>query len=427
VLLIAYSLLGLAVLVGNGTLPGLPFAVAAAGLLVYAWVRGSRMVPWMLPWLVALNAVLVLTRAPAAGALFSLFAPLTILQAVLAIVAYLRPQFVGRAALAVALGLYAVTGAFVIARSPAPRIDVLELQQGGARDLEAGHNPYASTFPNPYSREQTRTFFGGERTELGEYPYPPLSLLATTLGHWIGGDVRWTLLAAQLCVALLLYELCRGARHGSSVALAIATLYLLHPRGLFTLEQAWTESLLACGFLTLVLLAQKQRTRWLGIALGLYVAVKQYSVIALPLLFEGRRLRARAWLDALTVASAITLPFFVWSPRDFVGDVVLFQLKQPFRPDSLSLPAFVASLTGWRAPGGLALIAAAAAFAGVRSRLGPSSPPSILPLSAAVVFVSFFLFAKQAFCNYFYFVGVLILAAAALLEPIGGVDRSAAA
>jgi hypothetical protein len=45
------------------------------------------------------------------------------------------------------------------------------------------------------------------------------------------------------------------------------------------------------------------------------------------------------------------------------------------------------------------------------------APPSSLPGAVAFVYACFFLFAKQAFCNYYYFVAVLILAAAALLDP----------
>ena len=50
-------------------------------------------------------------------------------------------------------------------------------------------------------------------------------------------------------------------------------------------------------------------------------------------------------------------------------------------------------------------------------RLPSHAAPSRLPLALAFAYACFFLFAKQAFCNYYYFEGVLILSAAALLEP----------
>jgi hypothetical protein len=415
VLLVAHLLLGIGLLVGNGTTAGLPFALVSTAMLVVALARGSRSLPPLLPWIIGISGVLVLTRSPAAGTLRGLLVPLTLLQTAFGIAVYLRPNFTGRWAVAIALGVYALAGASVITRSPEPRVDVFELQQDGARAFEAGHDPYASVVPNPYTKEETRLFFGDDRTELREYPYPPMSLLVTTLGHWLGGDVRWTLVAAQIGIAWLLVALARGAGHDARVSHAIATVHLLHPRGLFMLEQAWTDSLLACVFLLLLLVLQRQRTRWFGIVLGLFVATKQYSVIALALIVRDGRIRRSAWFEALAVVAAVTLPFFLWSPVDFVGDVVLFQLRQPFRDDALSVPAIVAAVTGWRAPGALAVVAAAAATSYAWPRLGPRADPSQLPLAAAVVFASFFLFAKQAFCNYYYFVGVLILAAAALL------------
>ena len=418
VLLASYLLLGIGLLVGNGTLVGLPFALASTGGLVVALRRGSSSSSRLLPWIIGLTGFLVLTRAPAAGPLWRLLVPLTVLQAAFGVAVCLRPRFGGRWALAVVLGLYALAGGLLITRTPAPRVDVFELEQEGARALEAARNPYVSTFANPYTKDETRIFFGDQRAELREYPYPPLSLLATTLGHWIGHDVRWTLLAAQIGVAWLLFSLALGGGHDPSMAVAIATIHLLHPRGLFVLEQAWTDSLLACTFLLILLLLQHRNARWIGIALGVFLAAKQYSVVAVPLLLRDGRIRAVAWIEALAVAAAVTLPFFVWSPRDFVGDVVLFQLRQPFREDALSLPALVAATTGWQAPGVLALAGAAAATAFVWPRLGPRSGPSQpLPLAAALVFASFFLLAKQAFCNYYYFVDVLILAAVALLRP----------
>jgi hypothetical protein len=112
---------------------------------------------------------------------------------------------------------------------------------------------------------------------------------------------------------------------------------------------------------------------------------------------------------------ATALPFFLWSPRDFVDDVVLFHLRQPFRADALSIPAAIAKATGWRAPDVVALAAAGAATALTWRRVATTSLATV-PLAAAALYMAFFLFAKQAFCNYYYFVGALVLGGAALLE-----------
>jgi len=211
----------------------------------------------------------------------------------------------------------------------------------------------------------------------------------------------------------LLFALARGRGGDAPTALGIATLHFLHPRGLFMLGRGWTDAMLACALLAVIWLVQSARVRWLGAALGAFIALKQYSVLALPLLARHGRVPRRSWIEALLVATAVTVPFLVWSPPDFVNDVVLFQVRQPFRTDAMSIPAFLFELTGWRAPGAVAVVGAAAALAAVWRKSGPDEPWR-LPMAAALVYMAFFLCAKQAFCNYYYFAGSVILSGAAL-------------
>jgi hypothetical protein len=425
VLVVAYLLLGIGLLVSNGTLSGLPYGLASAVLLVVALRRDPppRLERILLPYALATCTVLTLLRGPAGGPGMWFLLPATILLGLVGLlgcagVAGVRWAWPGRArGLGLALALYALAGGFVVAKTAAPTIDVLEIEQLGARALESGRNPYAGAYPNPYTPADTRAFFGDDRTELHEYPYPPLSLVATAIGHAVGGDARWTLLAAQLGIAWLLFALARGAGHDPGVAVGLAVLHLVHPRGLFVLEQGWTDSMAAFALLGVLLALQRGRSRWLAATIGGFLAIKQYSVLAIALLARNGRVRRRAWVEGVAAAVAVTLPFFVWGPHDFVNDVLLFQLRQPFRLDAMSVPAFVASVSGWKAPGAGALVGAGAGLAAGWGRVGHDSPPSRLPLALAAMYAGFFLFAKQAFCNYYYFVSVLVLAAAALVEP----------
>jgi hypothetical protein len=303
--------------------------------------------------------------------------------------------------LPVALALAAAIGAGVIVRSPAPRIDVFVLEQGGADALVNGANPYSITYPNPYSADETKQFFSTPRAELSDYPYPPLSLIATTLGYLAGGDVRWALLATQLAIAGLLFALAR--RNAYPLPIALAVLHLVHPRGPFVLEQAWTDSLPALAWLATLYWRNAP-------ALGLFFAAKQYSFVALPLIV--RDLPRRTIVIALAIAAAVTLPFALWDLHGFVEDVVVFQFHQPFRLDAMSVPALIAVVTGLQAPGLLSFASAGAATAWLYRKRAAA-------IAVCLVYLAFFLGATQAFCNYYYFVGVLLLGAAA--QP--GIDR----
>jgi uncharacterized membrane protein len=223
--------------------------------------------------------------------------------------------------------------------------------------------------------------------------------------------VRWSLLVAQLLTPVLLFCLARRYNHPPRVALGLAVLQLVHPRGALVLEQAWTESLVGSAFL-LLLLALAARARGLlgGALLGLFLASKQYSVVVLPLLLARRVVPRSYWAPALAVLAAVTVPFLVWGVADFLDDVVLFQLHQPARAEAMSLPGLLQWATGVRLPGFVAVIAAALALAFWWRKV---TDARLLPLAAACVYGVFFLTAKQSFCNYYYFLGIVVLAAAA--------------
>jgi hypothetical protein len=77
-------------------------------------------------------------------------------------------------------------------------------------------------------------------------------------------------------------------------------------------------------------------TRVAPYVLGLFLAVKQYAVLALPLAlligrppmtFAGFR---RTAVPAVVVAAVVTLPLAVWEPTGFLRAVVELQFYQPF-------------------------------------------------------------------------------------------------
>jgi hypothetical protein len=409
-----WLLIGAAVVVENGCLGGLPVLLLAVALLAVMLRRGIED-PGDVDWAIAAACGLGLVRPPGAD----LSAPfprvcislLTVAVGVVGILAWRKPRLAGAGALACCLALSTLAGTLVIEESPNPRIDVFGIEQGGAKALLAGKNPYSQSYANPYTPLQTERFFGDRRTELKQYPYPPLSLAWCTLGYALGGDVRWSLLVAELLIPILLFYLARRCGHPPRVALGLAVLEIVHPRGALVLEQAWTESLIGSAFLLLLLvLVGRPRVLLGGAVLGVFLASKQYSVVILPLLLL-RRVVPRSYRGpALAVVAAVTVPFLVWGVSDFLDDVVLFQLRQPARDDAMSLPGLVQWSTGVRLPGFIAVVAATGALAFWWRKVTDARR---LPLAAACVYGVFFLTAKQSFCNYYYFLGIVVLAAAA--------------
>jgi hypothetical protein len=148
--------------------------------------------------------------------------------------------------------------------------------------------------------------------------------------------------------------------------------------------------------------------RWragLPYALGLFLCTKQYAILALPLaplLAQRRGESGKIILKAILVAAVINLPFFLWDSSAFWRSVVVFQFKQPFRPDAVSYAALIwRRVNGYELPFWVSLAAALGTCVegwrrGVRSPAGFAAAVTLVLL----VFISL---SKQAFVNYYYF------------------------
>ncbi|MFL5357532.1 hypothetical protein [Archangium sp.] len=301
---------------------------------------------------------------------------------------------VGFFVLPLALGLE------LIAASPAPLIDVWELHQQGAQALLHGQPVYGGALHAVDSYSFART--------IDAYAYPPLNLLLTTAAFALTGETRHAQLACMLVGAFFFWRAARRRLEPEDPLpeLLVACL-LFHPRALFTLEQAWGEPL-ALPFLgAFVYFVGERRSTAAAVALGLLCATKQHFVLYLPLalLLPGPRWRTAA----LTVgtAAATFVPFLLWTPEGLWKDLVVHHLTNPFRPDSLSLPAWVEH-HGGALPGWLGFAGALALWALTLARR--RSPERML-LGSALVFGVFFFLGRQAFCNYYYQVGATVLAA----------------
>ena len=326
---------------------------------------------------------------------------LVVLSAYLCI--HLRASLI-RARFLLLLLCFAVMGIVVIRATPRPWIDVWVFQQGAAKAVLEGVNPYAISYPEIYGT-QSQAFHAPEVLRGGAiaaFPYPPLTFLAGAPAFAAFGDVRYALLALLIAGAWLLAR----ALPGNAGELA-AALALFQPRGLFVLEQSWTEPLVFfCFALTAYAIARRAHWALAGAALGLLVASKQYAfVLAIPLVFTLPRRRA-LWITA-AVALLLLVPFALPDPAAFWLGVVKFHFLQPFRADSLSLTALAAHLSAGQPPpfafAGIGLGAAVLALT-VRRRME-------LPLACAAAgaaWAAMLIWSHQAFCNYWWLSGVLL-------------------
>jgi hypothetical protein len=242
------------------------------------------------------------------------------------------------------------------------------------------------------------------------------------VGQWLG-DVRYAQLGAMTLAALCMAT----ARRGPVGPLA-AALFLFTPRNLFVLEQSWTEPFVVL-FLAVTVWCAARLPRLAPFVLGLFLAVKQYAVLALPLaLLIGRppmswRGLARTALPAVAVAALVTLPLALGDLPGFIRAVVTLQFAQPFRPEALSYLGLWAGPVVPGAPppappfGTGVAFAVAAATGGLALWRLPRTPAGFA-LGVSALFLAFFVLNKQAFANYYFFVVGALSVAVAAAEPV---------
>jgi hypothetical protein len=299
--------------------------------------------------------------------------------------------------------------------SPAPVIDVFVEFQESARHLLAGANPYTVTVSDVYRGTQDYGY------RLFGYAYLPANLYLQTAAYALAGDFRYGCIAAEAIVAFALY---RVAGPGRRVAMLGVLLFLFHPRGLFVIEQGWTEPFIAGAF-ALFLWLRERRPGSLGpaAAYGYMLSLKQYLVYFVLHLFMIER-RGKALAIAAVTGALTCVPFLVWDPPSFLTYAVRFQLETPFRPDGLTVVSLLHRLVGVTAGKWLAGLVGLGMAAFTYRRFLPLGLVGYL-LSVTLTTFSIFLFGSQAFCNYYYLVSVFCLFMFAIHARDGSYARKA--
>jgi hypothetical protein len=413
-----------------------PWGLALIGLAIAAVLaallgRGPRMTPRglaiLLAALIAVQLAFLFTRpvaleisAPGGRLPFlCLLAAAAVVLGVLAV----DPAWLWRGrpfAIALFVALYFAAGVWLLRHAP-PGTDVFNFQRGALEALRRGVDPYGIKFRNiyhPYEGFYPPGMVVRGVLQFG-YPYPPLTLFLAGAALPFG-DIRYAHLAALSLAGGALACTQRG-RLGPLAA----GLLLFSPRFGLLLQMSWTEPFVIL-FLALTVLCARRAPRLVPLAFGLLLASKQYLVLAAPaamlLVPEGPdrpRRMARLLLVAAGVALAVTLPLALWDLAAFVRSTVVLHLRQPLRKDSLSFAVALYRAGGpqvivtWAA---LPLALAASAVAWWRA---PRTPAGFAA-ATGLVFLVFFAWSGQAFCNY-YFVPI-----AALCAAVASADQRAA-
>lgn len=272
--------------------------------------------------------------------------------------------------------------------SPHPSIDVFTNLTNGVMTLASGFNPYLGS---------------------DSFDYLPSNLYLHIIPWWLFNDVRGVYIIAELVTLLCFLSIKTHSIPLEKKGL-IALLFLYHPRSLFILEQAWIDPLILMLFSLFLVLRERRMLRTASGVFGYMLSTKQY-LIFLPIHFAILDRSLKRIVIMIGIALLTILPFVLtMGPIGFIHLAVLPLISTPFRADSLTVSAFFVNVFGTHGVTSLWSlgIGAIATLISV-PLLKPLSPTTRFLAGSIMTMYSLFLFGAQAFCNYYYLVGGMIL------------------
>jgi hypothetical protein len=322
----------------------------------------------------------------------------------------------------------ACTSFLVVYGTPLPLMDVWTTEQEAAAALLRGQNPYSIAYRNIFGSlwlddVQVYSPAVADAQWVHVFTYPPLTILTGIPGFVLLGDVRYAMAAVLVLAAWALSRLAPAGTRDLAAALV-----LFHPATRHQLIYAWTEpTVLAPALLMLLGLrrlsaGEKRGWLWTGVAMGIFACSKQYTPLLLAPLVAvlPRERRWHVLATAAVVLLAVMLPFAVWDFGGLYRGNVVQLMQMPFRLDALTwTSAFLR----------LGIPPAPVPIAGVLLTLGalvacwPRRGDLTQALACATAaFLVTLITGKQAFSNYYWLAGALLIAAAFLrCQPANGV------
>ncbi len=283
---------------------------------------------------------------------------------------------------------------FMVWSSPNPYIDVYDYLKKGALGFISGQNPYSMVYTKMY-KDVNPDF----------YSYLPGMIFLTLPFVFFFGDPRYTVIAAELMVALIIYRIYRK-NNGKYI---YSLLVLNNPISLYMVEQSYTEPIILFLLVLFAWSMVKNKKIAAILSFGIALATKQYMIFLLPLIMRFKmdfKKKLFISLGAILTAAVLIIPFYLWSPVDFLHDALFLQLNFPPRYEGLTLFSFLHQYgITYNAIVGNILIAAGLIFVYIRKKINISQ---FFYLSSFAFLIIFF-FNKWAFINYYYLISQLLL------------------
>lgn len=303
------------------------------------------------------------------------------------------------------LAIAAIVMPFV---SPNPHIDVWVYAKLGADHVLSGESPYGKHYPDLYNGAYDLTH---------GFVYWPVHTILFSINKFFVSDVRWVLVIAHLLSLRMIFKFSKELQYSETQALIHSILWAAFPVTFFVIENSWVDVMSITLLVAHSMALFKGRIKTAGFLLGLIVASKQYMVFfpIFGLIYVVKKFDWKQGISytcySLLSAIIVFAPFLIWSFDEFIKDTFLDLMTLGARDDALSWVAYFIKHHNFTIPGKYTGIAYIASFIGLiivsaRQRI---TSLNTYHFSSIVMYSVVFLLGKQAFCNYYYMLSIVVL------------------
>ncbi|MDH2900609.1 MAG: hypothetical protein PXY39_06515 [archaeon] len=281
-------------------------------------------------------------------------------------------------------------------------------------------------YQNPYLFSNYTNYLGKVVT----FAYLPVIPAYFAPFVFIGSDIRYGSIIADVVITIAMYFIARSTLGGTHtkpwIRFSGSIAYAILPTSIYLTSVSGTNMMIGPMFLIVALAALLQE-KWLvaGIFLGLALAANQFIILTFPLIaiYSLRNHNLKTILVSILVASAIILPFMLYSPSKFLYDVLLFQLERPMQKNGIwSLYYLVYAISGFKM-GTYLRLAIFLVPAGIVSILFSTTKKNVLIGTAIVSALATFVLPLDGFWNYFLLPMIIICALIPSILSYGYVKR----
>lgn len=317
------------------------------------------------------------------------------------------PTRLTQSPIAIIIGIAFLIRLLMIWSSPSPHIDAYYILKEGSSSLLLGKNPYQQMFTVLYPGIVPNYF-----------TYLPATLLLILPFIMAFSDPRYAFVFSDLLTITILMHSSRK----KSLLIPLVLIFLFSPMALYVLEQSYADIFLNTFFLGSLIFWIKKRYSFQALWFGIFLALKTINISLLPFLLIMRGRKLRYLFLTLFTYCCFLLPFFLWSPKDFLADVVGTHLYNPFPvyANALSYPVLLHYLVGWKLEMSHVLPILLSLYGIVLWILRNQTQPALFALTAFYWLFAFTLFGTQAFVNNYYFIGNVLVFTLATMFSIHG-------